>query len=645
MNKKSITKWMLAAGILLTGVPFVESCSTDDNIDLGELDKTIGIGSDSFTLPSSSSRETPLGDLLEFDEGSVVDTLKKDSGDYKRGDYQFMKGDTIKWATPKVKEVKFSDKTSTDYGFNVEIQDELVTAVKAALAAGTTIPEETRSLPEEDINIFSYSGKGDKAVLKLTSAKCSNVIELDLNFSELAKCIKKADFDVIFPDFFNVSILTNKCTGFSTSEKIEFGNGILKLTDVILANKKTIVLQIDDLINFVQTPSDDKKDNYLALNKNQVSINGHVKMRGSYNTKDINMEDITAGTKKVVTEVKFSDEIVVTEATGYFDPDIVLNPSNVTIKDVPSFLDDTEVNLSVHNPSIKFEVVNNIGADAIVEGLLTARYKDGTKKRLSVKGITMEKGSMNKPVTTTIVLCRYTPTSKTAGTKYILLSGTKETKANDTIVVEDIAKVLQQIPENLEFKFDARVDTTKEASIELYAEGTENDKNARGCGYTIKPKYNFTAPLELEPGSIIMYKDTIDDMNKDITENDIDFYGKDSNIFIEADVKNDSPLDLVIMNPKPIGVKPAGATKAPEISTTKVSITDSNGNEKDQVTINENGKLYLKASGSIKDFDGIIFEVKAVSKRTETLNASNHKIKIQNMKIHLNGKVTIDLED
>ncbi len=649
MNKRIMTQWMLAASVMLAGIPFMMSCSTDDNIDLGELDKTIGIGSDKFTLPNSSSNESKLGELLTFDEGSVIDTLTKDSGDYKKGDYLFAKGDTIKWATPKVKEVKFSEDAdkAKNWDFIVKITDDVVAAANAAKTSGVALPDSNIVLDEMNIKMFNFDGDGNDAVIELQKAECGTKVSLNLDFTAIKNCITKADFEITFPDFFAVTVVKGECTGFTSSETIEYKDGVLKLTDVLLAQKKKVVLQVDELVNFQQTPESDPEKNYLVVNKDEVLIKGYVKMKGVYNMQDIDINNISSGEKLVKTDIVFDGDIIITEATGRFDPEIDMEASTVDINDIPDYLDKERVKISIYNPSIKFSVVNNIDMKAFLSGQLTAIYGDGSKRRLVIESddLFMEKGSVKSPVATTIVLCRYKPSTVIPGAKYITLNDPTETKANDTIIVKDINKILYRIPEKIEFKFDAQADTTNMTTIELYKEGTENNKSARGCGYVIKPEYRFTAPLELEPGSVIVYNDTIDDLNKDLVDNDIDFYEDDAHIFIEADIVNKSPLQLKLKNPTAVGVKKAGMKEAPVISSVKVLLTDAKGTKQESITVGSNDKIYLKVSGTLKELDGIVFEVEAQSVNKETLNASKHSVKIDNLKIHLNGHVTMNLDD
>jgi hypothetical protein len=60
----------------------------------------------------------------------------------------------------------------------------------------------------------------------------------------------------------------------------------------------------------------------------------------------------------------------------------------------------------------------------------------------------------------------------------------------------------------------------------------------------------------------------------------------------------------------------------------------------------KNKKLRLKVSGNLKNFDGIVLEVMGSAKQptAETLNASKHRVQLENIKINLNGRISLDLD-
>ena len=221
----------------------------------------------------------------------------------------------------------------------------------------------------------------------------------------------------------------------------------------------------------------------------------------------------------------------------------------------------------------------------------------------------------------------------------------------DSLKAYDVAALLSKIPKHIDILLEAHANNTKKGSIDLYKEGTEDNPEAHGCTYAIKPVYEFMAPLTMEKGSTIVYSDTVDDFNKDLVKNQINFYN-DGYLQLEASIDNNTPLELVISNPKAVGVKDANGI-GHEIGDVKVEITDEQGNRlPNGLTVyrmgdSRNRKLYLKAQGNMEKLDGIVFEVvaNATQATAETLNASRHTVQLKDIKLKLNGRITINLDN
>ncbi len=674
MNKKTTIGWMLSAGIMLAGTSFVTSCSSDDNIDLGELDKTIGVGSDGFTLPSSSTKKSPLGDLLELKSDGVIDTLKHDSANYKTGDYRFMKADSIKTVKPKIKEVKFSHPDSKSVGFDIKIDSKMEATALAAKATGIEkvfyFPFEgdpTKVGQPKRVLNFSYGGDPNEHVISLTEADIDGTITLNIGLDALKGKVEFAALDLYLPEFLNIdeSDLNINPSEYTIEHNLSAPmNEYWKLTlkRVKTDNALNLKLKVKKLTNFKPTidPTWTEDDPYLFFGKKTVSgeevtvpeLNAVIKLLMTLNSKDF--QTSCAGDYQVNSSIDLGESIAITHAEGKFDPDINIEETNAQITGVPDFLDDERVSILLSNPSIKLDIESNLDVKGLADAKLVAQYKS-KKGVISYKTLDVTKTQQiilnpatSSSVKSTIVVCRKKGTDPTI--QYIEVSNesnpleqTPISGRQDSVEVKDLAALLNSIPENIKIILDANADKNYIGKIDFYAEGKEKETD-HGCGYKIKPSYNFSSPLELLPGSTIVYNDTIDGWNKDLVDNKIEFYGDNAHIFIEADVTNESPLLLNIKNPKVIGVKDKKGV-APEISSAKVVITNAAGVEQSFITINNSGKLYLKVSGSLKELDGIIFEVEANSAITQALNASKHTIKIDNLKIHLNGRITIDLED
>jgi len=110
MNMQKKTIRTLLAFLSLAACPVLTGCSTDDGIDLGDIDTTIAVGSDGLTFPSSSTNHVKLSDVLDLKENGVIDTLEN-------GDYRFQKTGDINPARPKVAQITIDQRRAESFDF------------------------------------------------------------------------------------------------------------------------------------------------------------------------------------------------------------------------------------------------------------------------------------------------------------------------------------------------------------------------------------------------------------------------------------------------------------------------------------------------------------------------------------------------
>lgn len=622
---------------LLAGATGLIGCSSDNDIDVGEVDSNIGIGSDGFTFPSSSTNDIKLKDVLELKEGDCIETLAEDSAEFKKGDYRFVKGDTVATSRPKVKQVKFNKQTVNPEDLVLKITKEMIDAYNEyGIDQDFKFPN---SAEPKRVASFNFTNEGEPAVLKLTEADVAGSIELDIKLTMLKSAVSKVSLDVFLPNFFELDktgLTIVKDPAYPDYQIIRIINQTTS-QDMKLRLKPTKLLEFKD-----QIPTG--VESYMVVNPTTIKMTGLVKMFLTINSKDF-VKNSTAGDRTVGIGVDMGADFVATHAEGYFDPDITLDPSTVNIgDDVPDFLNDEQVTINLTNPNIRLHVKNNMDVEALINGKLTATYKDGKKKLLKIPNIRMKAAS--EATQTTVVICR--KAGNEAGVDYIVLNQPGETKIDaNTVEVFDIASILNRIPESIYFDFDAKANSAKLAKVDLYDEKTsETDYSARGRGYKIDPDYSFTAPLSLDAGSTIVYNDTIKDWNKDLVDNDIDMY-EGTEIIVNADVRNGTPLKL---NLEPYAID-VNKQKIDDITVTVT--TDSQQSGKYYVPSNHNttdgSKLHIvlksKQRNTFKKLDGLIFKVIAeADKAGITLNSENQTIKASNIKISLTGKMSINVD-
>ena len=667
---------------MLTVIPFTTSCSSDKDIDLGELDKTIGIGSDELNLPIGSARDLKLADVLSLKEGDVIETLEKDSASYKAGDYQFKKGDDLSPADITVKEVHFDTFDPQEVPIDIPF---------AGLVLADHLMTHEYTFPTDGpqkINAFNVTGAGNDDVISLSEADLEGFFELRLGLSSIKEEVEFTQIDLYLPKFleFDLDYIKEhhksfirdgvdfrvagepRADGRTVLTQDEKDFNVLTLMSVATQNDSPIELKVKRVTGILDHVLDDDNDpeaekGYMAFSKAAgLKLHGIVKMQLKFRKGQLQptFDLTTTETRRVDPKISMDSGINVTHAEGVFDPDITINPSNVAIgDDVPDFLTDEKVNITMNNPTIKLKIESNINAQANILPKMVAYFDDaktdykymyirnmvnGQEVRPSIFPNTT--GDDSKITTSYIIITRNSMSDQEAqaisnATGYIVerfvMDGRPALTKKDGSdkEVTNIAKLLSpRIPKSIDFEIEAQVDQNRVAKVDLY---DENDPKSKGNDYHITPSYEFIAPLALDPGSTIVYNDTIADWNKDIKDNEIDL--RDGEIVITGNIHNNTPLKLT-MEPVAIGVD---KKEIQDIKVTSNIVAESQLGEKDDVVTPFEIKLTRSAGGDFSKLDGLAFKVIAESEHATPLNKDTQDIRIGELKLNLKGKLSIGL--
>ena len=583
MQIKMLSCCFLAGGLTLAG------CSTDDSIDVGEVDTTIGVKLNNFTVPLGQAEKITLGDVLDLKDDDCISTTAN-------GDYEFFKqGDAADPAHPQVDIINVSEKTSKDEDPFIGPSEK--PAGFDLLPVGTTLTGTAGSISKE-LNTFNYSAAKPDDVLDLTTAEVEGEATIIVNFNtHLQGFIDKfTSFDIEFPAYMTLEEPTQ---GTLVGNKLKFGEVATNSTIYSKVKLKSLKFQEIDAAN------------KLVIQNGNITMLGDVKVDVTYPdlVKKNSSSDIT---KMQINGITSITTVKITSATGKFDPKIDLDDIGdikIDSKDVPDFLDDPQVNITLTDPQITLNINSDVDLDAIVDGTLTSTFNNGTTSEVKISNIEIPRKKNSK-----ILICRQPKTLPYQDYTAVY-------------VVNNLSDLMTKIPEKVTFKANARVDKTKAGTIKL------------GTPYTISTSYSFKAPLSLEAGSTIVYDDKTDGFYEDIDENDIDLRGE-AELVITGKVTNNSPLELTLA-PTAIDVN-GNALKGIKLvsaNTIKSNLTDKTPSDL-KITLTKDANVNLK---DVK-FDGIKFKATAVSKDATTLNKDNHYININDLKISVNSEVSIDAD-
>ena len=583
MQIKMLSCCFLAGGLTLAG------CSTDDSIDVGEVDTTIGVKLNNFTVPLGQAEKITLGDVLDLKDDDCISTTAN-------GDYEFFKqGDAADPAHPQVDIINVSEKTSKDEDPFIGPSEK--PAGFDLLPVGTTLTGTAGSISKA-LNTFNYSAAKPDDVLDLTTAEVEGEATIIVNFNtHLQGFIDKfTSFDIEFPAYMTLEEPTQ---GTLVGNKLKFGEVATNSTIYSKVKLKSLKFQEIDAAN------------KLVIQNGNITMLGDVKVDVTYPdlVKKNNSSDIT---KMQINGITSITTVKITSATGKFDPKIDLDDIGdikIDSKDVPDFLDDPQVNITLTDPQITLNINSDVDLDAVVDGTLTSTFNNGTTSQVKISNIEIPRKKNSK-----ILICRQPKNEPYQDYTKVY-------------VVENLSDLMTKIPEKVTFKANARVDKTKAGTIKL------------GTPYTISTSYSFKAPLSLEAGSTIVYDDKTDGFYEDIDENDIDLRGE-AELVITGKVTNNSPLELTLA-PTAIDVdgNALKGIKLVSANTIKSNLTDKTPSDL-KITLTKDANVNLK---DVK-FDGIKFKATAVSKDATTLNKDNHYININDLKISVNSEVSIDAD-
>ncbi len=579
MKKKLFSVGLLSV-LLTTGSLLVTGCS-DKDYDFDQIDATMGFGGDGLELPTSSTADIPLRDVLDLEtDGTVVE-------DAITHDYVFRKdGNEEKVTHPKIhtytirKLVNPSQKT-----FAISVP---------AGPTGTSVAVEM----SENLCHFDYKGDMPAEVVELEHADIESTINLDITFP--SNVVSSLETVVLsFPSFLEIAD-----GGSSVTPKINGSSMIF--SNVSTANTLKVKVALVGLNVTKQTSSLGE----LKINGQTIEFYGDIHMDLSTHVS----ASTTAKSGNVNSAFAMYD-ITVNGAKGKFNPTIndLDDLGDIQITGIPEFLQGDNIVLDLDNPQINLTISNDMDVEGLISGTLHGNFNDGRpSKSVAISDIEIDANG-----TTQICICRHKPADVVAGVVY------KE--------VENLSDIIRTIPDNITFDADVRANSEKTSTFVF------------GHEYTVKTSYSVEAPLAFGRDAVIEYSDDFDGWNDDIkdlsltegtylsltanAENKVP-----ANLILEAtplgvdgnDISNLVEVDIVKGT---VAASTDGVTVMESPLEIKIS-------EKQEGGLQKLDGLSFKVLGKATDGETSVVGV--------TLNAEKHTLKLKDIKIKLVGKVIGD---
>ncbi len=599
INNSKIVACMLALGFMSVGT----SC-TDNDYDLSNIDSTVGLGGDGLQLPTSSTENIVLDDVLDLNNSDFITIAEN-------GDYMFRKeGENVNPAHPNINEVVVQ-KASINNDFKVEVPVSVLSQSKRKTLRRSKLS--TTATVEGKTSEFHYHGAASCDIRELVSAKVSSDVTIHVNVTEELKKVVPTfkTMTLTLPPYMKLNV--GNCS--PSKPDYDAVNGIVTFYNV----SSSADIYLHATVNTLDFTTKMTAENSLKLTPGVDGADGSVDLNGEVHmgiTFDEVFVDGNSTSNLYLSSNMTMGPITISEATGKFDPEIDLNDlGRVDIKDVPDFLTDDDVTVNLYNPTIEFTVTSDIDVVGLVNGNLVAEDAQGNKMaQVAIPQMTI------KPNTVThICICKR-------------LEGIDVSKYDEVKVVPNLSDIVAKIPNHIRFVADAHADATRQCTVAL------------GREYNIEPEYSMSAPLAFDEGAQIVYTETIDGWNEDI---DKFSFAEGSYIEMTTEFENKMPAYLKV-NAYAIDVE------GNEIAQNRVRVDVSNS-----VKASEDGvtaattpltiQLHETEKGALKKVDGIVFRIVAASEDEgskaivgQTINAYKHTLIARNIKVKLVGKIIAD---
>lgn len=611
---------------MLTSCSMALTGCFNDDYDLNEVDMTVGVGGGELQIPTSSTDMITLDDVLDLNQD---DCIELDAN----GNYIFKQdGGDVAAVTVEIDEIEVARVYEQTYPLEINVREMLglpdVSSLIGSLPPGTpvnisdyinvnAIKNLSPLTVEKEIQILKYEEPKPTEIVDITKADIDAVTKLTVPLAALKPIfnkVKKLAIDL--PVFMDVKV-TKQTSGFTL-----VGNK-LTVDDISTAGDLEIELQISGL-----DVSKHDNTNRLAITDDKILVDCSVHMSVTVDPKDINEATFTDTDRFLAmynnANVQLStgmglDRFVIKGAQGYFNPSIELNDlGSVDITGVPDFLTDGEVVVDLYNPAVLLTLQSNLDIEGTIDGTVVAMKNGVQTAKVDVKGIKINAGADTK-----ICLCRHTDDE-----------ALKARLDKDVVyyAVPELSTLIETIPDKIKFDAKAMANKNYPAHFKL------------GHKYTLKPSYSIEAPMAFAKKANIVYSDVERDFNDDVKDYEL---SDGAYLEISADIINHVPAFLAIdVTPVDINGRPMDKNEI-DISISNTVIAYQPGSEAPVTPMT----IILKQSkkGALKRFDGI--EYKANIRATYngqtvegvTLNAKNHYIKADNIKVKLVGGIIADM--
>ncbi len=492
MNKLFCRGAMWSASLLLVGV--AQGC-VDKDYDLDkDIDLTVGVGGNMLTIPSSSTSNYSLAQILDLDDDS---SIKPGAN----GDYALSVAGDPTSSTFEIDEVNLTQLTGNRY--TDEVNFPVIPSgiqvpggkLKVVIGEGASDTEWDRGLPPFDNSINLAENNIDPAIVSISE------VATDINLEFGLTCVAtnyngnltiESGFTIDFDPAFTVEL-----AGTENFCEVRNNHSLVFTADkAVTSAGLTVPLKITKIVLGTQG---------LDANHN-FHFTAPIKTTGTLSIAASGIIPGTAPKLELVTTSSISSAKIVS-ATGIVNPDINIDNIEFSITDIPDFLREGDNVLDITNPCIYLTVTNTSNVTVDVEAKLTG-YVDNAP----VSGSAVTIAGNNKIVVN-------------PGVNKICVSRLGGITGWTNVVVPDLSNVIRTIPDDIRIECNAAV-AQQPAVFEL------------GHVYTFEIENEVVAPLSFGPELRFTYSDSDEGWDEDLK--DYNF----KSVIVTVEAENTIPLVL-----------------------------------------------------------------------------------------------------
>lgn len=577
----------LNVGVCLALALTTGAC-VDHDYDLSEdIDLTVNVGGESFTIPKSSTDLINLSQILSLDEGSSIKAVTQGEYGLADGDYVLVQS-----GNPSHSDFQIGDVVINNLSNNRVETDEIPFTYPGNIG----IPSITLPVPPvtNTINISRNDVTTD--LVSLSKIGMDMSVNLLISTSFAGNATIDEGYTVTFDPNWNIS---------STTDFVDVVDGhILKFNRAVAINNNNRI-NINLKVNEIDLSSVPSGEGLYA--PGHFNLNSSIKLTGDLTVSDLN--NIPAGTKGSIKLVIDANVLSakITSITGVVDPKVTINDTRFDINDIPDFLSDDQNSLDVANPRFYVTVTNNSPVKLELNAQLES-FKGS--QSLAVAGIGAQNG------TTPVII------DANGATKLLISQQPIASSDAKNIVVSNLSDLIKTIPDYMVFG-NIKCQVVQE-TVDLFLSPR----------YEFDTNYEAVIPLSFGPDMRLHYTHEEDEWDVD----DMDKYNFNI-VELSFSALNTIPLS---MTPQVIALDRAGN----EISDVVVNIQGSIAAGNIAVPSTNPIKVLLTSkANNLKNLDGVRLVFDAYSDANyvgENLNKAQ-SLKFTDITVNIIGGVTIDL--